>query len=238
MKQVLLTLLTVFGQTFDVASIKPIQQGRENIEPTPASLSMRAVSLRASIRWAYNVRPYQITGGPAWMQSDLYDIIAKPASPSTTDQLRSMLQSLLADRFKLAVRRETRELPVYLLTVGKNGPKLKPSTKEPDGPNVIPGATGITVQNATVGQLADLLSGMPIFDRPVLDRTGVNGRFDMPLSLLDAAAAGPDQLKGAIAKADFSNFAFALEQLGLKLEAGKAPMEMVVVESAEKPAPN
>src|SRR5262245_25267849 len=101
------------AQEFDAASIRPSQPGkRQSIEATPGNLAMRNVTLKTSLRWAYGVHDYQISGGPAWMQSDLFDIIARPASASSTEQLRSLLQSLIAGRFKLALHREMKEIPV------------------------------------------------------------------------------------------------------------------------------
>ncbi len=119
---------------FDVASIKPNQMGnaggekseRENITVSPEGVMMRNVSLRSCLRWAYDVKDFQISG-PGWLASEKYDIAAKTAPPTSAGQLRLMMQTLLADRFKLALHRETKDLPVYALVVGKNGPKFHES---------------------------------------------------------------------------------------------------------------
>src|SRR5882672_5374529 len=121
-----------YAQTFDVASIRevPAVVGiRPTIEPSPGNLTIRNITLREAVRWAYDEPGARIgvLGGPEWSDSIRYAIVAKPASASTTEQLRIMLRALLADRFKLVVRAQRKESPVYFLIVDSKGLKLKPA---------------------------------------------------------------------------------------------------------------
>ena len=133
---------------FEVASVKPNPNAkaggegsaRETIDSAPGSLTMRNVSLRSCVRWAYGLRDYQLTA-PASTAAERYDIVAKATGPAPVNQLRLMLQTLLAERFQLALHRESRELPVFALTVAKNGPRLRAPTADkppPCNPPVAP----------------------------------------------------------------------------------------------------
>ena len=230
--------------SFEVASIRASQIKRTSIETSPGNLTMRGVTVESCVRWAYGSdgkapAEYQISGGPDWARSEMYDIIAKPSSPTTErDQYRLMLRDLLAERLKLAIHIENKDLPVYVLNIGKNGPKLTPSKATGNQRNILPAVGGITVQNASMSDLAEFLAGLPSFGRPVLDKTGLGGRFDFTLMLLDKQIEDPAALKRAIATSDFSNYAYAVEQLGLKLESGKAPLEVLVIDHLEKPSEN
>jgi uncharacterized protein (TIGR03435 family) len=233
------------AQQFEVASIRPnkldssgVEGRRINIETSPGNLTMRNVTLMSCIRWAYKVHDFQILGGPSWRDADRFDILAKPAAASTDDQLRLMLQALLADRFKLAIHRQSKETPVYVLTVGKNGSKLNRSKGEGER-GVRPSGNGITLENATMSDLEQFLSGIPSIDRPVLDRTGLDGRFDFTLTLFDSQLdANPAAVKGAVANGGPILFMNALERIGLKLEAQKIAIDNLVIEHAEKPSEN
>jgi len=149
-----------------------------------------------------------------------------------------MLQNLLAERFKLTIHTETKDLPVYVLNVGKNGPKLTPSNATGNQRSILPAVGGITVQNASMSDLAEFLAGSPSLGRPVLDKTRLDGRFDFTLMLLDKQIDDPGALKRAIVTSDFSNYAYAVEQLGLKLESGKAPLDITVIDSVQRPSEN
>lgn len=193
---------------------------------------------------AYNVKRYQIVG-PAWLDTEHYDIIAKPPAGAAKEQIPAMLQNLLEERFQMTVRRETRELPVYALTVGKNGPNLKKTDKPDDG---ISFSTGGHLEARTLASLALMLSSFT--DRPVLDMTGIQGNFDITLDvsmddliglrrLMSTAGAQPsgDVASGsgpAPENAPQPSLFTAIQQLGLRLEPRKAPMEMIVIDKAEK----
>ena len=145
-----------------------------------------------------------------------------------------MLQTLLADRFKLALHREQKELAVYALLTGKNGPKLHPSDGEGEF-NMGPAAGGLGFQKISMTDFAArFLSRLPPIGRPVLDKTGLTGRYDFTLSLAASPNAGAADLKRAAVEEGFSLFSYALDQIGLRLEAQKAMIDMLVVDRAEK----
>jgi uncharacterized protein (TIGR03435 family) len=167
---------------FEVASIKTSEPGS-----TPKGVGFlpgggfRATNAPVSrlIQAAYHIEDFQLSGGPGWTESELYNIEAKPGSACTRDQTRAMLQTLLADRFKLKRRRETKELPVYTLVVAKNGPRLEELKREPtdqDG-NFRWGGGRISGVGASMADLAGVLTN--VTGRPVLDRTGLTGIFDL-----------------------------------------------------------
>ena len=228
--------------TFEVASAKISQVGkaggegsrRERVSHTPNSLTMANVTLKSAVQYAYNVRIYQVTG-PAWLDSDRFDITGKAAAEVPENDLREMLQSLLGERFKLAVHREEKILPVYALQVGKDGPKFKESTTEGEmtaqpGPHRGSG----TVLRLTVAQAVDLMSqpGSPL-GRPVVDETGLKGKYDVSVDL--SAYLGNEEAMKQFQSDPTQLFMAVLhEQLGLKLEPKKVPIQMVVVDTAEK----
>lgn len=228
---------------FEVASVKPNRVGsaggesapREKITASPGSLTMESVSLQTCIKWAYGLRDFQISG-PVWLTSERYDIVAKASGAAAEPELRIMLRALLADRFKLKTRTETKEKPVYTLVVAKNGPKLHPA-KDGD-PSFGPAGGELVFRNFSMADLADRLASRPFkLDLPVLDRTGLDGRFDFAVKL----ATNPDELKHSLEGMEQgpSIFVFFQDQLGLKLESRKGPVEILIIESAEKiPAEN
>ena len=224
---------------FEVASVKPSSlartggegSDRESIAGNPGGLTMRNVSLRSGIQWAYNVRGYQVSG-PAWLGTTKYDIVAKTSSPASDSQLRLMLQALLADRFRLTLHREIRELPVYRLAAGKRGTKLHPSSGDGDS-GMRPAGGGLEFRNYSMAELAERLSSRPFsVDRPVIDETGLAGRFDFTIKLADSAAELKQTLEGM--ERGGSDYAAFLEQLGLMLQPNKGPAEILAIDSVEK----
>lgn len=221
---------------FEVASIKlhpdPITHSED-----PAVHGARVVGTASKvldlIEEAYGLRGDQISGGPAWVKSDHYDIAAKAEgeSPITKDQLRQMLRSLLADRFQLKFHRERRETAVYELVLGKGGPKLKPPDATGHG-FVQATDTGLHMEapNGTMAQLATQLSVTA--GRPVVDKTGLTEHYAYTLDWLPANGdPEPDSNVPSM-------FTAVQEQLGLKLESGKASIEMFVIDHVEKPSEN
>jgi len=189
------------------------------------------------------MRVFQVEGGPGWINSDRFDISAKAGSATTSDQLRRMLRTLLADRFQLALQREMRELNVFALTINRDGPKLKESvshSSEPERGVRISGIGRLTGIAASSSQLAEALSdvtlnGSSIVNRPVLDKTGLTGLYDFTLSWLP----DPGQVGNAAGQGEGASIFTALvEQLGLKLEAQKGPVEILVIDHVEKPSEN
>jgi uncharacterized protein (TIGR03435 family) len=234
-----------FGQTFEVASIRVNKQDssaaeerRISIDASPGGLIMRNVTLVSCIRWAYDVHDYQITGGPAWRSSERYDISAKSSAVATEPQLKAMLQALLAERFQLALRRESKETAVYVLSVGKNGHRLK-SSKIDGERSLRPADRGLSFQNASMSDLEQFLSNLPVMDRPILNRTGLDGRFDFTLTLFDGDLIGtPGEVKSAVAGLSPAAYVDAVERIGLRLESQRVPIANLTIEHAEKPTEN
>jgi uncharacterized protein (TIGR03435 family) len=219
---------------FEVASIRAGEPGKEVIEYVPGSLTMRHARLTVCIRWAYGVPEYQVSG-PGWMNDVWFDIAAKAGTPAKEAELRLMLQTLLVDRFKLATHRQTKELSALVLTVGKNGHKLKPVETE-EAPNFSTGKLTLTGQAATLGHLTEFLSRE--IRTPIIDQTGLTGRFNYAL---DINAYVTDEVRksqgpgGGPPPDAPSIIAQAIQaQLGLKLDAKKVPVEMIVVDRLEK----
>jgi len=260
----LLTLLSNLTQAaparleFEVASIKAIPSDNGSFKPPAANRSMtlnaagisyNSVTLKDCILAAYQVKGYQVTG-PSWIESDsqLYDISAKAGGsagqPVTDGQVRLMLQALLAERFKLTLHRENKELPVYALVVGKNGPKLKPaeagSAPAPAKLNFKTGSMSFPV--TTLAEFADYLSHHAAINRGVVDKTGIKGVYDISLTMFeDPSSMSPADMKKSIGawREGTAIFTQLQEQLGLKLEAQKTPFEVLVIDHAEKtPAAN
>ena len=225
---------------FEVASVRPSAiakagregSGRENIQAEPGSVTMRNVSLSSSIQWAYDVRPYQVSG-PGWLREERYDISAKAEGPAKSEQLRVMMQALLADRFQLALHRQTRELSAYALLEGKNGNKLHPSEGEGE-PVLNGGKLNLKAERMPLSQLTDMLSG--VMQAPVIDMTGLSGRFDFTLDLTSYLMPYVQDRKPGDPPADLAAIVITALQneLGLKLESHKMPIDLVVVDHAEK----
>lgn len=262
---------------FDVASVKPNKSGdmRVSLGIQPGGrFTATNVSLRALIRSAYQLQDFQLVGGPDWIASERFDIIAKamgdvPSRPpwGQPGPMQFMLQTLLEERFKLSMHRERRELPVYELvlarTDGKLGPQLRVSTVDcaamaaargrggapPPGPPS-PGERpcGIRMMGGRLAgggfplsQLATTLS--QFVQRVVLDRTGLTGSFDFDLTFTpDQLPQGPPP-PGApplppIDPNGPSIFTALQEQLGLKLESTRGPVEVLVIDRVEQPTPD
>ncbi len=236
---------------FEVASIKPAapNQPGMGMQRLPGGrVNMKNVTLRLLISMAWNVRDFEVAGGPPWIDTDRFDILAKPEAelPDTSDGstlLNRMIQTLAADRFGLVYHRETREMPVYALVVAKNGPRLAPPT--PQGHVSIMGSRGkLEGKDAKSADLARLLSA--ILGRTVQDHTGLSGEYDFNLEWTPDIGDGPgfkgmpkDSPPEAPQAADGPSIFTAIqEQLGLKLESRKGPVEMLVIDRAEKPSEN
>ena len=279
----------LFGQSgthpaFEVATIK------RNASAQDAATSRRGVAykpggriiatnapLRLLIQFAYAAHdsPYQghsdplgasqVIGGPAWIDSDGYDIEAKPESNTDQKHAWLMLQTLLADRFRLTLHRETRELPVYNLTAKKSGLKLPPAKditclSFPPGTTPQPmlgtsdcgyaplflSSTELRIEGRKL-HMADLVRGLArALGKPVLDKTGFTGEFDIDLNYMDEdvmespGSAAPDDAGGnrLAAGPNLSIVFAAMDRLGLQLQPAKGPVEVLVVDHAERPTPN
>lgn len=216
---------------FEVASIKPTPRGSGNtamgFEPG-GRFRATGAPLNALIQLAYGVKDFQVSGRPKWADSESYDVVAKPAAGVTLnrDQLKVAIQALLADRFKLKFHRETRDLPIYSLVVGKNGPKLTKNIDAP-GPEGTIRSGQLKGSKISMSIFADMLA--QLLDRAVRDDTGISGDFDVKLDW------GP----GQTADVDGPSIFTALqEQLGLKLNVRKGVVEILIIDSAERPSGN
>jgi len=236
--------------TFEVASIKRNNGASRAISCCggPGRLAGTNVTLGMLINIAYKVQDFQVVGAPGWVNSDRYDIEAKAsdaaAQRGTGIIQGAMLQSLLEDRFKLVVRHETKELPIYELTVGKSGSKLKAGACTPRDPNSPPPRQrptdcgfSLMDNNMIRATQIDMERFIPMLTfwvkRTVVDKTGFKGTFDVDLKWNpDEATANPT------ADTAPSIFTALQEQLGLKLESAKGPVEVLVIDSVQKPSEN
>jgi uncharacterized protein (TIGR03435 family) len=256
---------------YEVATIKPNKSGSGNINiNTPADgFVVTNFPLSRILQLAFGVPDSQISGAPDWANSESFDIDAKMDS-ATADALKKlsaddrrlarqkMLQALLIARFKLVFHRDSKELPVYWLSIAKNGPKIHEAKSDDTYANGIPavggrGGAGVMMMNGGVGTLTVTAQGVPIGNllrtlanavgRPVLDKTTLTGLYDFTLTY----ASDPSQLRGLYGGAPGSQpsepespsvFTAVQEQLGLKLDSGKGPVEIFVIDHVERPSGN
>lgn len=231
---------------FEVASVKPVEHADYRRLTCDAGRKFEATnSLRSLIFFGYQVSDFQnqIVGGPAWIDSPdaVFDVEGKPAAPPvSSEDCRKMVQTLLADRFRLALHKEAREMPVYALVVGSKGSKLREATgDEPPGrtSNIMINGVAIqvndnysrsTARGMSMAQLAGFLQHGPSVERLVVDETNLKGIY--PVTLDYSGSPGNDD------RPDL--FTALQEQLGLKLESKKEPVEVLVIDHAEKPDAN
>ena len=235
--------------SFEVATIKPSkpdQPGKLLTVRPNASFGTINTTTADLINFAYDVQAKQVVNAPDWMGSEKFDIEAKPDSPGmpTDVQLKAMVRKLLADRFELKFHEDKKEMSAYVLAIAKNGPKLKKSEGDPNGlPGLFFRQLGyLTVQNATMANFVHLMQSA-VLDRPVVDQTGLDGRWDFVLKWTpDESQFGGMGMKvpppSDAADAPPPLFTAIQEQIGLKLEAGKAPVPVLVLDHLEKPSAN
>jgi len=214
---------------FEVASIKPSSASPDSsgFSTGHGRLVGTNVTLKRSIIGAYSVGPNQVVGGPDWIDSDRFDINAKAGDDAGDRRLSLMLQSLLAERFHLVLHRETRPLSAYVLEVAKGGPKLENSAGE--GSTTNSGRGTLAARGTTMERFAQVLARQ--MDLPVVNQTGLEGAFNFKLEWTPEAARQD-------ANASPSIFTALQEQLGLRLRAGKVPVEVLVIDRAEHPTAN
>jgi uncharacterized protein (TIGR03435 family) len=282
--------LAAGGPQFDVASVKPsgpmtagtkMRVGSNGGPGTsdPGQVTYTNLTLRNLLATAYDVKVYQISG-PSWLDTERYDIIAKMPPETNWEQFRMMLQNLLAERFKLTLHHETKDLPLYELVVAKNGTKLKPWVSDPnapappepgarftppaigkDGSPIVPPGASIMSMLVTNGaqrmrmtsskqslpKLAEMLANQ--LGRPVVDKTGLTGEYDYTLEFspegltrgmlggLPPPPKSPEDspVAGPAGDQDLPSLLAAVqEQLGLRLESKKGPMDLLVIDRADK----
>ena len=227
--------LNLQGQSpaFEVASIKPNTSGSGNYgdDGSRGRWTARNVTTEYVLQKAFGIKDFQIFGAPGWLGTDRFDIAATTGtSTDMTDQeLKPYLESMLTSRFQLKYHREIKELPVYSLVAAKGGPKLTVSSGE-GGPHTnvtLRPKSSINATKASMVKLSSVLGGM--LDRIVIDNTGLKAEYDIKLQW-DPTPTG-DSVEPSL-------FAAIQEQLGLKLESTKGPVETIVIDSIEKPAEN
>ena len=223
------------GPQFEVASIKPSSPdpGSSGMKTGNGRLTASKVTLKRCIMGAYGLGPNQISGGPEWLDADRFDITAKAEQPVGDQLLMTMLQSLLAERFHLVLHRDTKQIQAYVLGVGKNGPKLEKGDGQDSKTDN--GRGDLVVTNATMDRFAEILSRQ--MDLPVVNQTGLEGVFSMKLKWTPENAR-PAASADASATEGPSIFTAIQEQLGLRLHAQKVPIEVLVIDHAEKPSAN
>jgi uncharacterized protein (TIGR03435 family) len=252
---------TLPAQVFEVASVKPNKSGTTAISfrlQPGGQLNALNVTVRDLIRFAYAVQPFQIESGPGWTNSDRFDVVAKvageivPQPPGQVGPVQLMMQNLLAERFALKLHRETKDGPVYALVHARADKQLAkqvtPSTL--DCAALMRGRTGpspqcrlsaglgtVSGRDVSFGQLAQLLSGQ--VQRLVIDKTGLPGVYSWDLQFAPDQMPAPETVAPAVIDPDRPSLFTALpEQLGLKLEPQRAPMEMLVIDSVKGPTPD
>jgi uncharacterized protein (TIGR03435 family) len=255
------TACAAFGQSaasplsFEVASIKPADGLTTRMRGDVGRLDYASVSLKLMIQRAYGVQSYQISG-PDWIASTRFDVVAKLPIDTPRSKIPEMLQSLLAERFKLATHRETKESSMYALVVGKNGPKMKESEVDPNtppgpgrGPMTMNLRGNLKAKNVNMALLANLLAQQ--LGLRVVDQTGLQGNYDFdlyyapddgqlmsPVGTPPPGGGVPGEVQVSSARDPDVNgmpLVNAVQsQLGLKLEAKKGPVDLVVVDHIEK----
>lgn len=242
---------------FEVTSVKETK-----IRPAPGELAgirampggaylARYATLKSMIREMYKITDVQIAGGPNWIDTDRFDVTAKAEHPDSIGNLNIMFQNMLADRFKLQFHRETRTLPVWVVTMDKNRSKMKvnPSLEQFEVPIKRSGAdsastaltfTGIhTNMEYLCWWLGLVINRFQAVDRPVVDRSGLKGFYDFTLTFMPDPSGRTGPNGEPVASFEGSNLAEALrEQLGLKLEDTKSPVQTFIIDHAEKPSEN
>ena len=256
------------AQTFEVVSIKVrTEAGGGPNTSSPDRYNRMNVSLRGLVQDAYGLQPYEVAGGPEWVTGSVrFDVMAKASSVPSREQMRLMVQHMLRERFALRTHKETRQMPIYVLRVARADARLgekltkttvdcaaiaaerirKGETAKPErlragerpvcresqiaGPR--PGGVTLHYQGSGIdsGEFARWLS--PYLGRTVIDRTGLTGDFDIDLAF--SLGGNP----GAAVDETVSIFAALQEQLGLKVDADRGPVEVLIIDSAEMPTPD
>jgi uncharacterized protein (TIGR03435 family) len=233
--------------SFDVATIKPSDPNRPGrlFRIQPGRLSTINTTLTSLISWAYGLPQRQITGAPAWVETQKYDLDGKPdsAGQPSAEQWKNMMKKLLADRFQLSFHHENKELSLYALVVAKGGPKLTSSEADPNGtPSLLFRGLGtLPVRNANMADFAGVMQSA-VLDRPVVDQTGLKGRWDFALKWTpdetQFASLGARVPPPSDSASDPDLFTAIQQQSGLKLEPTKAVVEVLAIDRVEKPSEN
>ncbi len=241
----LASAIAVWGQPsklIEVASVRPSLNatGDSNVDSVRGRLTATNITVRELIRLAYSARDYQVVQAPKWVDSDRFDVVAKSVSANSNglEDEKALVRELLADRFRLATHRERKEMPVYLLVLGKGGPKLTPHNDA--GIRTRGGCGRLVGRRVTADAIATMLSRQ--VEHEVVNRTGLAGEYDFQLDFTpDTVPCRTADSQGSPA-ADPSGppsiYTAVQQQLGLKLESSKGPVELLVIDRVEKPSEN
>ncbi len=228
-----LPVVQTSAPAFEVASVKRAGQGGppgdipQNMDRSPGSFAMRNVPLRYALEWAYDLQDYQIAG-PEWIKvEERYDIIAKAEGPATNEQMKQMLQTLLIERFQMQLHREKKELPVFVLLPGKGPAKLKAAAPGSE-PRLAGSATGASFFSQPLSRFTFMLTRR--MAAPVLDMTGLTGIYDFTV---DTSGLGPNGNPPPNSTGP-SIFTAVEQDLGLKLEARKTAVDILVIDHVER----
>jgi uncharacterized protein (TIGR03435 family) len=252
------TLISAYGvpaqsvatsPSFEVSTVKPASpdsQGMTFRFAGPRRFTANNHTLKECIGFAYNLTPALMPGGPPWLESDRYDIVGELPGETQPprDQLLLMFQGLLAERFKLKFHREQKEMTVYNLVVGKNGLKIKESTTGPPAGSLLigfapPRGRSLPARNATMQGFASLLQRV-VVDRPVIDKTGLSGRYDFDLEWgIDGTRVAQSMPPPPLGESETQpDITVAIQKLGLKLESAKGMVDVLVIDHVERPDAN
>ncbi len=236
---------------FEVASVKPLkvlppgETGFGSVTQDPSMISIKSVNLRSLLRRAYGLESFRISG-PDWLDTQCYDVMAKLPAGATADEIPALLQQLLTERFRMTLRWDTKQQTAYVLVVDKGGPRLTPSADQtthdgdqPDKARFVSMSRTVRMGGAPIAALVSLLSNT--LREPVIDSTGLKGRYDITLSLSiqDLAAA----LRGPSTSPDDtytpSAIFEAVRYIGLRLDPQKTDVKYLIVVKADRiPAEN
>jgi len=232
---------------FEVASIKltPPEETRRGTRVQGGNVSAFGVTLESILRQVYDVHPHQIIGAPAWLATERYDITAKAEGEGqpNQDQLKIMFGKLMADRFHLAFHKEQRELPVFSLTAAKGGSKIsKNDPKNPTFGIIFRGPGSVLFNNASMDDFCRMLQNAAV-DRPVVNQTGISGKYDFSLVWTPEQAQAAVPNPNALAPSDRADippdlYGAVQQQLGLKLESARLRIEVLIIDKLEKPSDN
>jgi uncharacterized protein (TIGR03435 family) len=234
---------------FEVASVKPNTSGSRasrTSSGTDGSLRATNITLKGLIVTAYNVFDYQLVGGPDWITTARFDVEGRAPSGVVDPDVLAMTRSLLEDRFQLTVHRESREMPVFAVTVTKDGPKLQSTLDGRSGPgglgqgqsrsNVTSAGGELNGSGIGIPKLIEML--VPQAGRPIIDSTNLTGIFDFTLKFAPPFSPNTTPTGGTEPPSAPSFFTALQEQLGLRLESAKGLVEVMVIDSVSKPSEN
>lgn len=228
---------------FDVVSIKPTRSSDFGVHVLRGrSLYLQGITLVALVRMAYDLYGFQVAGGPDWVGYAKYDVMAKVERPVSPEVFNRMIQSMLVDRFRLRAHRIEKEMPAYILLPGKRGSKLHeasaPDQTPPENPIRMVGVRRLRARQATIAQLVSVLT-RNVLRTPIVDKTGLAGVYDFDLQWGPENASPSVDSSVETAASPWPPLPAAIqEQLGLKLVPQKAPVSVLVIDSAEKPSAN